>query len=243
MSPDVASLTADPSARVMVFVDGQNLYKGCKRIFGHPLCYPHLLAEHLAGSRTTHQVACRFYTGRPNPNVPGERRKTRNLDRRLHAMRAAGITVVTRPLRYHWDWGHQEHLPKPSPDERPRKVTLRPWQRPQEKGIDSAIALDVVEFALLDKFDVAIVVSLDRDLREIPLTIRRLAGFLNRPVRLEAAVPVPDGSHSKTLSGFHYTHQITQEVFELVKDRTDYTAHEGLWVPPTWPISLQELSQ
>jgi hypothetical protein len=39
---------------------------------------------------------------------------------------------------------------------------------PSEKGIDLALALEVVEFALNGVFDVAIVVSLDRDLEEIP---------------------------------------------------------------------------
>jgi len=46
-------------------------------------------------------VDCRFYTGRPNPNT--DPRGARNLDRRLSLMRREGVTVVTRPLRYHWD--------------------------------------------------------------------------------------------------------------------------------------------
>jgi hypothetical protein len=50
--PAVAALAADPAARVMVFIDGQNLYKSCHELFRHPLCHPHLLAEHLAGPRT-----------------------------------------------------------------------------------------------------------------------------------------------------------------------------------------------
>lgn len=45
-------------------------------------------------------------------------------------------------------------------------MTLTPWQRPQEKGIDLAIALDLIEFALTDCCDVVVVVSLDRDLAE-----------------------------------------------------------------------------
>ena len=64
--PRIDELATDPDARVMVFVDGQNLYKTCAELFGHPLCHPHLLAEHLAGTRTRNRVACRFYTGRPD---------------------------------------------------------------------------------------------------------------------------------------------------------------------------------
>jgi uncharacterized LabA/DUF88 family protein len=189
--PAVDALATDPAARVMVFVDGQNLYKRCRDLFGHPLCHPHLLAQHLAGRRMQHPVVCRYYTGRPNPNIPGESKKARNLDRRLHVMRQAGVTVVSRPLRYHWDWGHRQPLPRPAPGLPGRRVTLYPWQRPQEKGIDLAIALDLLELVLIDRCDVAIVVSLDRDLREIPRAVRNLRPLLGRAVRLEAAVPVP----------------------------------------------------
>ncbi len=97
------------------------------------------------------------------------------MDRRLNVMRGMGVTVVTRPLRYHWDWGHREKLPRPEPGAAPQTVTLRPWERPQEKGIDLILALDVVELILTDQCDVAIVVSLDRDLYEVPQALRNLA--------------------------------------------------------------------
>lgn len=74
MTPDhelIRDLATDEHARVMVFIDGQNLYQTCRKLFGHPLCHPHLLAQHLAGPRTATPPSCRFYTGRPNQNVPG----------------------------------------------------------------------------------------------------------------------------------------------------------------------------
>lgn len=220
-----------------VFVDGQNLYKSCREIFGHPLCHPHLLAELLTGPRSLHPIACRFYTGRPNSNIHGEDRRQRNLDRRLDLMRRAGVTVVTRPLRYHWKWSHEEKLPVPMRGLPGRTVTLYPRQRAQEKGIDLALALDVVELALTDQLDVAIVVSLDRDLHEIPGALRRLRGLLQHQVRLEAAVPVPDGRRQpKILPGFSFTHQITRAMFERVRDVTDYTVPDELWVPPRPPL-------
>ena len=157
-------------------------------------------------------------------------------------MNRVGVTVVKRPLRYHWDWGHQEQLPEPGPGVPSQVVTLNPWQRPQEKGIDLAIALDLIEFALVDSLDVAIIVSLDRDLAEIPQALRNLRPVLNRPVRLEAAVPVPPGrTDLKTLTGFAYTHQITDEVFGLVRDDTNYTGPADQWTPPVLPRSLAEL--
>ena len=237
--PSQTSLATDPDARVLVFVDGQNLYKECERLFQHALCHPHLLAELLAGPRTNHRVGCRYYTGRPNPNIAPL--LASHLDRRISAMSGVGVTVTTRPLRYHWDWGHRMPLPPPSPEQAPQAVTLTPWQRPQEKGIDLVLALDVIEFLLTDICDVAIIVSLDRDLCEIPTTLRNLKGFLRRPVRLEAAVPVPAGlATPKRLSGFALTHQITPEVFALIRDDIDYTVPADQWVPPVLPRALAD---
>lgn len=236
----VRALATDPNARVMVFIDGQNLYKACRKFFGRPHCHPHLLAEHLAGCRTAHRPSCRFYTGRPSQNMPGQRTKLRNLDRRLAGMRRMGVTVVTRPLRYHWEWGYQAELPEPSAHAEPQTVTMTPWQRPHEKGIDLALALDVVEFCLTNKCDVAVVVSLDRDLQEIPTALRNLRGLLRHPVRLEAAVPVSDASRPKTLPGFARTHQITRAVFEQIRDDTDYTVDQACWTQPALPEHLGE---
>jgi uncharacterized LabA/DUF88 family protein len=224
MHPQLATASR---AKVTVFIDGQNLYKSCLELFGHPLCHPHLLAMHLAGSRAV--AGCRFYTGRPNPN--SNPMGARNLDRRLSVMRSAGVTVITRPLRYHWDWGHPSHrLPAPGPGIPAQRVLLSPWLRPQEKGIDLAIGLDAVECILTEACDVAIIVSLDRDLYEIPRAIQNLGPVIARPVRLEAAVPVPGGRRQpKILPSFAYTHQITHAVFERIRDDTDYTVDDSTW--------------
>lgn len=237
-------LATDPSARVLVFVDGQNLYKASERLFGHPHCHPHLLAEYLAGPRNHYHVGCRFYTGTPSRNVLGEARKLRNLDRRLAAMSSVGVSPITRQLRYHWDWGHQQALPDPSTDPPPfpQEVELSPWQRPQEKGIDLLIGLDVVEFLLTGVCDVAIIVSLDRDLYEIPAAIRNLKPLIRRPVRLEAAVPVEAGlQYPKVIPGFATTHQITPDIFRLMRDDTDYAVEPDRWTPPVLPRTLADV--
>jgi uncharacterized LabA/DUF88 family protein len=237
----VESLASDPSARVMVLIDGQNLYKTCREEFGHPLCHPHLLAEHLAGPRTKSRVACRFYTGRPDANKPAEVVKARNLDRRLSLIRRHGATIITRKLRYHWDWGHKQNLPPPAEDAEPQEVTLTPWERPQEKGIDVLIALDTVEFILTNVCDVAIVVSFDRDLREIPEALRNLKKLIGRPYRLEAAVPGRADDFPRTLPGFNHTHQLTPELFERIRDDTNYTVRPSRWTPPKFPSCLADL--
>ena len=232
-------LATDPNARVLVFVDGQNLYKEAERLFGHPLCHPHLLAEYLAGPRTNRRVGCRYYTGRPSPNVSPT--PAMALDRRISAMSGAGVSVTTRPLRYHWDWGHRLNLPPAGVGVTPQQVLMTPYQRPQEKGIDLSLALDVIEFVLTDVCDVVIIVSLDRDLCEIPTALKNLKGLMRHPVRLEAAVPVPAGrTDPKRLSGFDVTHQITPDIFDLVRDDTDYTVPKDQWTRPVLPKDLAE---
>lgn len=235
----VKALAIDPDARVMVFVDGQNLYKTCKELFGHPLCHPHLLAEYLAGPRVRNRVACRYYTGKPDPNR--ERVNARNVDRRLALISRYGATLQTRILNYHWDWGHRAALPAPGPGVPEQTVGLHPWERPHEKGIDVLLALDVIEFVLTETCDVAIIVSLDKDLREVPAALRKLGKQISRPYRIEAAVPVAsDTGHPKFLKGFHHTHQITPSLFELIRDDTRYNAKPEKWSPPTFPGSLAE---
>lgn len=232
-------LATDPNAKVLVFIDGQNLYKTCQRLFGHPHCHPHLLAEYLAGPRTNNRVGCRFYTGRPGQNIDPRGRS--HIDRRLAVMSGVGVSPVTRDLRYHWDWGHRLPLPDATPTAQPQTVVLKPWQRPQEKGIDLLIGLDVVEFSATGVCDVAIIVSLDRDLYEIPSAIRRMRDVIRRPVRLEAAVPVEAGrKFPKILPEFSMTHQITPAIFDLCIDRTDYAASADQWVMPNVPRNLDE---
>lgn len=79
--PAIDALATDPAARVMVFVDGQNLYNRCRDLFGHPLCHPHLLAQYLAGPRTHHPAAattqadltrtCRVRRGNTGTSIVG----------------------------------------------------------------------------------------------------------------------------------------------------------------------------
>lgn len=236
----IGTLADDPNARVMVFIDGQNLYKRCYEYFGHALCHPHLLARYLAGSRSPSLVAVRFYTGVPDRNVDEiEARKYKNLHRRLLTMERHGVTAIRRPLRYHWAWGpahdQRKKLGRPGPDSGTLEVWTEAYQRPQEKGIDLAIGLDVIEFAVTGSYDVAIVVSRDSDLHEIPKNLKNLQKHLPRPVRIEAAVLVPDSQRGViTLPDFHFTHQVDRAMFELAKDETNYNSEP--WEYPVFTV-------
>lgn len=226
------TLAADPAARVMVFVDGQYLYKECGRVFHHPLCHPHILAAELAGKRQL--VGTRFYTGlhdpRKYPDLHG------SMERRLQAMHRNGVTYQTRTLQYVWEWGPdlatRRSLPPARRGEAPRTVAIEPYERAMEKGIDLFLALDAIDLAMTQKYDVAIIVSLDMDLTELPHMLRRFVGYMGIPeVRIEAAVVQrggrrrPHRTPRRILPKFDYTHQITYEMFQRAIDRTDYRTH------------------
>lgn len=175
----------DPNARVLVFIDGQNAYKACERLYKHGPCHPLLLADRLAAGRKL--VGVRFYSGVHDPSVDGPGRS--RTDRRHNLMRSVGVTVVQRQLRYRWEWGFD---PKALPDPRRNpgqqlQVTVTPYQRPREKGIDLAIGLDVMDLALQGLMEVAVVVSSDNDLCEAAQSTHEATRARGR-VSVEAAV-------------------------------------------------------
>ena len=47
--------------------------------------------------------------------------------------------------------------------------------------------------------------------------------------------------YNKVLPGFSVTHQITPDVFDLVRDDTDYTVSADKWVPPILPRALADI--
>jgi len=209
----------DPAARVLVFIDGQNAYKSCDRLYGHGACHPLLLAEELRAGRRL--VGVRYYSGVHDPTVDGRGRS--RTDRRHNLMRAAGVTVVERKLRYRWDWGFDGgQLPNPRTSQgQTRRVTVTPYQRPREKGIDLAIGLDVLDLALEGCMDVAVIVSSDTDLCEAARSTHRVTGNATR-VSVEAAV-FTEGRKAILLEHYDYTHQLRKSAFDAAQDSFDYS--------------------
>jgi len=72
----------------------------------------------------------------------------------------------------------------PSPKLDPR--SHRAWQRPQEKGIDVALGVDLVDLAHRGEYDVAIVFSLDADLLPALERVQDMGLRVGRP-RVEVA--------------------------------------------------------
>jgi len=135
--------------RVVVFLDWQNVYKGARRAFCSPLAPswegqvdPVALAEHLAADspydRELRQV--RIYRGRPDSSLDPKGYAALSRQVGIWLQRPALVHVVMRTLRYPKGW----------------QSSRLSGERPQEKGIDVALALDFVVMAVRDEYDVGI---------------------------------------------------------------------------------------
>ena len=156
--------------RVMVFIDGQNLFKGVNRRFKARL-HPILLARELASDREL--VGTCYYSGIHDRD---ENEHMHDLVRRRHELiERSGVTVTERTLRYHWEWRVDDDDLKPpwyrDAGER-HTADVKRHRGAREKGIDVALALDAVAAALTGECDVAIIVSRDRDLMEIAAEVK-----------------------------------------------------------------------
>ena len=206
--------------RVMVFIDGQNLYKGVSKL--HRLrVHPVLIAREFIGTRTNAGV--RYYSGvhqpRENPDMHGL------VMRRHKLMRRTGVTVIERSLRYHWEWSIDDKLPPPhrAKDDETHKVRVSRRRVAREKGIDLALGIDAVTAAVSGDADTIIIVSRDRDLAEVAKEIRerdRANPAAGNGVTVEVGAVV--GERAYILDGYDHTHFIDRDMAERCRDDFDY---------------------
>ena len=208
----------DAEARVMVFVDGQNVFKTCERQFGRGLVHPVLIARALLGGRKL--VGSRYCSGVPDPRKDPHGNAVAN---RRHALiRRTGVTVVERMLRYRWEWG-LDTRPLGDPAKHVGEVhtvDTTPYERPREKGVDLALGLDVVDLSLRGLMDVAIIVSSDSDLTEVARVVHDMTRAQGR-VSVESAV-FNDSRHPVLMEHYDFTHQLRRNDFEACRDEFDY---------------------
>ncbi len=171
-------MPAEPSIkRVIVFIDGQNLFRAAKEAFGHryPNYDPKRLAEALCAQRGWTLAQVRFYTGVP------DRRDNAFWNHfwvaKLEQMARVGTYTFTRPLRY-------RHETVRLPDGTDYVALVG-----REKGIDVRIALDIVRGAHRGDYDVALVFSQDQDLSEVANEIRTIAREQQRWIKIASAFP------------------------------------------------------
>ncbi|HEY4451547.1 MAG TPA: NYN domain-containing protein [Solirubrobacteraceae bacterium] len=233
--PQSMARNLSPDARVLVFVDGQNAYKACERLFRHGACHPLLLADRVRAGRRL--VGVRYYSGVHDATVDGRARS--RADRRHNMMRTVGVTVIERPLRYRWEWGFDPRLlPDPMKNQGQQvQVTVTPFQRAREKGIDLSIGLDVIDLALRGAMDVAVIVSSDNDLCEAARATHQATA--RSRVSVEAAVF--NGGRTILLPHYDYTHQLRQTDFVAAEDSFDYTQPVAPAMAQVFAASCAEL--
>jgi len=195
--------------RLVVFIDAQNMYQGAREAFfdtsashtlgqfdplklGQLICAKRPFGEE-AGPRDLKQV--RIYMGRPesskDPKTYGAHM------RQCATWEKKGVVVRTRTLRYPYGW---------------------PNVKPEEKGIDVALAVDFVVMAVEGEYDVGVIASTDTDLRPA------LEYVLGKP-SVTAEVAAWHDSIRKDLfvAGRRmWCHRLTKADYDAVVDYTDY---------------------
>lgn len=203
------------SARVVVFIDGQNLYHLAKEAWGEgyhwPKYDPVRLAKELAAlepGRTLAEV--RFYTG-----VPTARQNERwhaFWTAKTRAMENAGVVVF-----------------------KGRILNAR------EKGVDVRIALDLVRLTRERAYDVAIVVSQDSDLNQAMHEAVRIAKEQGRWITLESAHPLhPDPEQQGRGLRPATLRYIDQAMYDRCADPRDYR-HKSASKPSKHPATVAGL--
>jgi uncharacterized LabA/DUF88 family protein len=197
--------------RVAVFIDWQNLYKGARGAF-HDAQAPSRLGMvdpirlgkrliQLGHGRDRELIDVRVYRGRPDPTR--DPRGYAANRRQQAAWERSGVTVVQRPLRYPTAW---------------------PAERPQEKGVDVALAVDFVMLAVTRAYDVGILVSTDTDLVPALEAVVGLGG--NRGPRAEVAAWTSSRAapRLRITQARLWCHYLRVDDYRGIVDPTDYTS-------------------
>ena len=196
--------------RAVSFIDGQNLYRHAKDAFGHhhPNYDPIKLSEAVCAANGWTSCGVRFYTGTPaadrSPMWHGY------WQRRLLAMRRAGIQVFSRPIRY-----RTKDLRLPNGEVVADVIG-------QEKGIDLRLGLDVVRLASHAELDVAVIFSQDQDLAEVADEIRTISRSTGRWLKIASAFPSnPQATARRGIDKTDWI-RIERSVYDACLDHRDY---------------------
>lgn len=191
--------------RTIVFIDYQNLHGWARRQFqpvnAHPAVGhvdPLRLAQMLVSKRRRPSVlhGLRIYRGRPAP-VHQPQAAAANDRQTADWERSPLVKVIRRPLRYPHDW---------------------PDTPASEKGVDVALAIDLVTLGLARAYDAAILFSSDTDLLPaVETVVQRRLGHIE--------LATWSGASRIRFSGSQlpWCHFISELEYRTVEDHTDYT--------------------
>lgn len=192
--------------RVVVFMDYQNVHGWARRQFlsygaaksdGHvsPVKVGDLLVKRRNRPSALQEV--RVYRGRPNPAKQSG--AARANDRQTYDWeQSERVTVIRRNLQYPPDW---------------------PDSKANEKGIDVAIAVDMVRMGMTGEMDVAILFSSDKDLLPAVETLWAYQGCHVEVAAWQKANRLRfDGQQ------LPWCHNLSRSDFDSVRDPVDYAA-------------------
>jgi uncharacterized LabA/DUF88 family protein len=196
--------------RTIAFVDGQNLFHQARNAFGYT--YPNYdvqkLADAVCAPRGWLLEGVQFYTG--VPSAADNAFWHGFWSNKLAMMGRRRVVVYSRPLVY-----RTKTIDVPG-------FGPHSFLSGEEKGIDVRLALDTLDAAHRNEFDVALIFSQDQDLSELASLIRLVAGFQNRWIKIASAFPVSPGA--ATRRGINRTDwcQIDKATYDACIDPRDY---------------------
>lgn len=196
--------------RTIAFIDGQNLFYSVKHAFGYryPNYDPKLLAQKVCNLKNWQLKETLFYTGVPDSN--DDAFWNHFWIAKMAVMGTRGIKTFSRPLRY-----------------RNQTITLPNGSTTtvlvgQEKGIDVRIALDVVQLARKNHYDVALVFSQDQDLSEVADEVKYISKEQHRWIKVACVFPVsPTYKNDRGINGTEWI-KIDRKVYGECLDLNDY---------------------
>lgn len=195
--------------RVVVFIDAQNFYRNARRAFFDDLTDPYpygqfrpsAVGQLLAARDNDRQLSqVRLYTGRPDAFLQSKAHGA-NV-RQCSAWESEGCYVFHRPLRYPPNWPNAG------------------GRRPEEKGIDVALAVDLSRLGQDGQYDVAIVCTGDTDL--IPAVEDVMNGSSGAIVEVAAWRSDRYRQRLSLPSRNIWCHWLEWKDYEQTRDDTDY---------------------
>ncbi len=191
--------------RTIVFIDGQNLYHLAKTAWAAtglarytwPSYDAWRISEELVArvpGRTLTEV--RFYTGVPEPGWPPDSNKFWHgfWTNKLRAMTNQGIYVYKGRIS----------------------------RSGQEKGVDVALGLDVVQLTHEQRYDCGVIVSQDWDFGPAISLAKTIARSQSRNLTFESAFPFDNGNTSpRGIPGTTWVH-IDKSLYDSCHDPKDY---------------------
>jgi uncharacterized LabA/DUF88 family protein len=194
--PNQTEIKAPSPKRLVSFFDGQNLYHNARRLFNHywPNFHPLKLTRLVAELEPDRIVRqVRLYTG--VYKIEQNEFWYYFWTSKLQALKEKGAYIYEGKINFDG----------------------------QEKGVDVKLAIDLVQLAYEDFYDVAVIFSLDTDLIEAFKLVQKICGEKGKWISLESAYPFDPAKGGRGLAHTKWRPIIKSE-YEKCLDKRDYRA-------------------